>query len=110
MDNKYPKRMNIKTVKTQYGEILKLGIPWKHAFPWNAPASRSQPAAFHCVFSAEQGAQAHKNQARFQSGNESRESRPHDHPPTLSTERGQFSFRAFLEVIITAPLLLSVAR
>ena len=26
MDNKYPKRMNIKTVKTQYGEILKLGI------------------------------------------------------------------------------------
>lgn len=26
MDNKFPKRMNIKTFKTQYGEIIKLGI------------------------------------------------------------------------------------
>lgn len=26
MDNKYPKKMNVKTVKTKYGEILKIGI------------------------------------------------------------------------------------
>lgn len=26
MENKYPKKMNVKTVKTKYGEILKIGI------------------------------------------------------------------------------------